>query len=126
MLEQVVAQVIFDVASDVEDDEAREPADRPKHQRENDHQLCVVRDQVGAMLVGRVYRVADEQRNDHRERGVREGAGNPEYVTQPVASRVGKQTFHGQSLNYQVCGAIEVGSAPLFSTTPDQNSHSGA
>ena len=95
MLEQIVAQVVFDIAADVEDDEAREPAHRAEHQREQDHQARVVRDEVGAMLVGRVDRVADEQRDDHRERGVREGAKDAEYVTQPVASRVGKQSSHG-------------------------------
>src|ERR1039458_3583385 len=98
MLEQIVAQVVFDIAADVEDNEAREPADCPQHQRENDHQLRVVRDQVESMLIGRVYRAADEQGNDHRERGVRERAKDPECVTQPVASRVRKQSFHWLSV----------------------------
>src|SRR5208282_808377 len=90
--------VVFDIASHVEDNEAREPADGPQHQREDDHQLRVMCDQVESMLVGSVYRVADEQGNDHRERGVRERARDPEYVSQPVASRVKEQSFHGLSV----------------------------
>src|ERR1019366_828206 len=98
MLEQIVTQVVFDIAANVEDNEAREPADYPHHQRENDHQLRVVRDQVESMLLGRVYRVADEQGNDRRDRGVRERAKDSECVTQPVASRVKEQSFHGLSV----------------------------
>src|SRR5208337_3012456 len=116
MLEQIVAQVVFDIAADVEDNEAREPANYPQHQRENDHQLRIVRDQVESMLFGRVYRVADEQGNDHRDRGVRERAKDPECVTQPAASLVEKQAFHGLSVKLSGLRRDRSGCSPRFRT----------
>src|SRR5208337_4203350 len=114
MLEQIVTQVVFDIAADIENDEAREPADRAEHQREDDHHSRVMRDEVGPMLVGRVDRVADEQGNDHRECSVREGASYPEYVTQPVASRVGKQASHGLTVKLSGLWRDRSGWAPKF------------
>jgi hypothetical protein len=67
--EQVVPQVVLDVAADVEDDEARvRPGDRPHERDQDDQAESIARARAAAASSRSRSRCAVEPRQAHRER----------------------------------------------------------
>jgi hypothetical protein len=97
--EEVVPQIVFDVAADVEDDEARERTDDALEDRERDHSDHVDAEPVeSAVLLDHLDRLLQQVRDRHRERRGRDETGEAEGVSRAIARHVCEQSTHSSAV----------------------------
>src|SRR5579875_618522 len=94
MGEEIIAQVVFDIASAIEDYEARKPSrDAAQHRGSADQLHHECEPQV-VMRLDSVDRVAHQVRYRHAERGRRKRAKDAKGVAMPEPADVAKQASH--------------------------------
>src|SRR5213593_3665172 len=93
--EEVVPQVVLDVAPDVEDDEARERPHQALDDGDRDDQPEIAEEHAGVRAgLDRVHAPVEEPGDHHRERGGADEARDAAQVAQAVAPDVAPEAGH--------------------------------